>query len=160
MAFDMFLELEGIKGEARDTTHKDKIEILAYSCGVSQSGTTHSGSGGGAGKASFQDISITKYLDKSSPVLLGNCSTGKHIASGKVIVRKAGDKPLEYLVFEMKEILVSSVSCGASGGEDRLTENVTLNFAEFKVIYTPQKADGSGDAAVEFGFNIPENVKV
>ena len=40
----------------------------------------------------------------------------------------------------MKEVLVTSVSTGGSGGEDRLTENVTLNFAEFKVEYTPQKA--------------------
>ena len=39
------------------------------------------------------------------------------------------------------------LSTGGSGGEDRLTENVTLNFAEFKVEYTPQRADGTGDAA-------------
>lgn len=160
MAVDMFLELEGIKGESRDSVHADKIDILAYSWGMSQSGTTHSGTGGGAGKVSVQDLSITKFLDRSSPVLAGNCSTGKHIPSGKLIVRKAGETPLEYLVIELKEILISSVSTGASSGEDRLTENVTLNFAEYKIVYTPQKKDGSGDAAVEFAFNIAENVKV
>lgn len=54
---------------------------------------------------------------------------------------------------------MSAVSTGGSGGEDRLTENVTLNFAEFKVEYTPQKADGSGEAAIEAVWNIAENTK-
>jgi type VI secretion system secreted protein Hcp len=60
----------------------------------------------------------------------------------------------------MKEIIITSISIGGSGGEDRLTENVTLNFAEYKTEYAPQKPDGSGDAAVEAAFNIAENAKV
>jgi type VI secretion system secreted protein Hcp len=57
----------------------------------------------------------------------------------------------------MNDVLVTSVSTGGSGGDDRLTENVTLNFAKFKYEYTPQKPDGSGDATVEFGFDIAAN---
>ena len=44
----------------------------------------------------------------------------------------------------MKDVLISSVSTGGSGGEDRLTENVSLNFAEVGVRYIEQKPDGSG----------------
>jgi type VI secretion system secreted protein Hcp len=72
-------------------------------------------------------------------------------------VRKAGDKPLEYVKITMTDALVTSVSTGGSGGEDRLTENVTLNFAKFKYEYTPQKATGAGDATVDFGFDIATN---
>jgi type VI secretion system secreted protein Hcp len=57
----------------------------------------------------------------------------------------------------MEEVMVTSVSTGGSGGEDRLTENVTLNFAKVKYEYTPQKADGSGDATVEFAFDVAAN---
>jgi len=53
--------------------------------------------------------------------------------------------------------MVTSVSTGGSGGEDRLTENVTLNFAKVKFEYTPQKGDGSGDATVNFAFDIAAN---
>jgi len=42
-------------------------------------------------------------------------------------------------------------------GEDRLTENVTLNFAKVNVDYTPQKADGSADTAIPFGWDIAAN---
>ena len=62
------------------------------------------------------------------------------------------------MIITMKDGLVSSVSTGGSGGEDRLTENITLNFKEFKSEYVPQKPDGSGDASVIVGWNIAENV--
>lgn len=157
MAVDMFLELKGVKGESQDKIHKDKIDVLAWSWGVSQSGSFHVGGGGGAGKASFQDISVTKWVDKSSSSLMRMCANGEHIPSGKLIVRKAGKKPLEYIVMELKKVMVTSVSTGGSGGEDRLTENITLNFAELDYVYKPQKADGSPDGEMPFKANIPLN---
>ncbi|WP_029524702.1 Hcp family type VI secretion system effector [Polaromonas glacialis] len=159
MAVDMFLKLDDIKGESRDSKHKDEVDVLAWSWGLSQSGTTHMGGGGGAGKVNVQDLSLTKYVDKSTPNLIMATCNGKHYKEALLTVRKAGDKPLEYIKVTMKEVLISSVSTGGSGGEDRLTENVTLNFAAFKVEYTPQKSDGTGDAAIEAVWNIAENVK-
>jgi type VI secretion system secreted protein Hcp len=146
MAVDMFLKLDGVKGEAQDDKHKQEIDVLAWSWGMSQSGTMHTGGGGGGGKVSVQDISVTKWLDKSSPVLMQYCSSGKQFQQGVLTVRKAGGKePLEYLIITVKDIIVTSVSTGGSGGEDRLTENVSLNFAEVKVEYQAQKPDGSAD---------------
>lgn len=160
MAVDIFLKIDDVKGESVDSTHKDEIDVLAWSWGASQSGTTHVGGGGGSGKVSVNDLSVTKWIDKSSPTLLLSCCSGKHYKQGLLTVRKAGEKPLEYLKLTMKELIISSITSGGSGGEDRLTENLTLNFAEFKIEYTPQKPDGSGDAAVEAAWNIAENVKV
>jgi len=157
MAVDMFLKIDDIKGESRDSKHAGEIDVLAWSWGLSQSGTTHSGGGGGAGKVNVQDLSITKYVDKGSTTLIKACCNGKHFKEATLTVRKAGEKPLEYLKITLKEIIIANVSTGGSGGEDRLTENITLNFAEFKTEYTPQKADGSGDAAVDVSWNIAEN---
>jgi type VI secretion system secreted protein Hcp len=157
MAADMFLKLDDLKGESKDSKHKEAMDVLAWSWGMSQSGSTHLGTGGGAGKVSVQDISLTKYVDKASPNLLKFCCSGKHFKEGVLTVRKAGEKPVEYIKITMKEVIIASVSTGGSGGEDRLTENVTLNFAEFKFEYTPQKDDGSGGSAVEAHWNIPAN---
>lgn len=158
MAVDMFLDIEGeIAGESQDKTHKDTIDILAWSWGMSQSGSFHTGGGGGAGKANFQDISVTKWIDKASPVLMLYCANGDHFPSAKLTVRKAGKTPLEYLIIEMKKVLITSVSTGGSGGEDKLTENVSLNFAEAKVTYTEQKPDGSEGLKPEFGWDIAAN---
>ena len=159
MAVDMFIKLDDVKGESRDSKHKDEIDVLAWSCGASNAGTTHTGGGGGAGKVNVQDLSFTKWVDKASPNLIMSSCNGKHYKQAMLTVRKAGENPLEYLKVSMKEVLVSSVSTGGSGGEDRLTENITLNFSWFKVEYTPQKADGTGEAAVEMAWNIAENTR-
>jgi type VI secretion system secreted protein Hcp len=159
MAVDMFLKLATIKGESKDSKHKEEMDVLAWSWGMSQSGSTHSGTGGGSGKVSVQDISVTKYVDKASPNLLKYCCNGKHFADAVLTVRKAGENPVEYIKITMKEILISAVSTGGSGGEDKLTENVTLNFADFKFEYTPQKDDGSADSAIEALWNIPANAE-
>lgn len=157
MSVDMFLQIEGVEGESVDKSHNGEIDVLAWSWGMNQSGSMHIGGGGGAGKVAIQDIQVTKYVDKSTPNLIGACCTGKHYKQAKLTVRKAGATPVEYLVITMSDLLVSSVSTGGSGGEDRLTENITLNFAKVSVEYTPQAKDGSAGATVETGFNIEEN---
>jgi type VI secretion system secreted protein Hcp len=160
MAVDMFLKIDGVDGESEDDGHKKSIDVLAFSWGMSQSGSMHIGGGGGSGKVNVQDMSITKFLDKSSAELVKRCCSGKHFPTVLLTCRKAGDKPVEYYKVTMEEVLISSVSEGASGGEDQQTENITLNFAKVKVEYTPQKEDGSPDAAIVAGWNIRANVEM
>lgn len=157
MAVDMFLKIDDIKGESADKTHKESIDVLSWSWGLSQSGSTHVGTGGGAGKVNVQDLSFTKHIDSSSPNLMKMCCNGKHFKQALLTVRKAGEHPLEYLKIKLVDVLISAVSTGGSGGEDRLTENVTLNFGKFEVIYTPQTATGAGGANITVAWNIPAN---
>jgi type VI secretion system secreted protein Hcp len=160
MAVDMFLKLAGeIEGESQDSKHKGEIDILAWSWGMSQSGSFHTGGGGGGGKASFQDISITKWVDSSSAVLMLYCANGDHFEKAQLVVRKAGKQPLEYIIIDMEMVMITSVSTGGSGGEDKLTENVTLNFAKINVSYSEQKPDGSGMPAKIFAWDIAGNVQ-
>jgi type VI secretion system secreted protein Hcp len=158
MSMDQFLNITGeIEGESKDGSHTGEIDILAWSWGISNAGSFHVGGGGGSGKANFQDISFTKYLDKSSPTLQLFCANGDHFPTAVLTVRKSGKKPLEYVVITMSNVLVTSVSTGGSGGEDRLTENVTFNFEQVEVKYTEQTAGGDPGAVKEFKWNIGAN---
>lgn len=161
MAVDMFLWVKGevIKGESKDKIYSAKkaIDVLAYSWGVSQSGTFHGGGGGGAGKANFQDVSITSWMDAATVQFIQACGKGTHIDEMTLVCRKAGDKPLEFFTAVMKNCLVSSVSIGGSGGEDRQTANVSLNFAIVELKYVEQDAKGKDKPPVEFKYNIQEN---
>jgi len=159
MAVDMFLELDGVKGESVDKAHKDKIDILSWQWGLSNGGTFHHGSGGGAGKASFADISVTKYVDAASPNIMLFCANGKHFAKGKIIVRKAGENPLEYLTVSFEKALVTAYSTGGSGGAQRITENVTLNFAKVKIEYVTQNEKGGKGTPQAFAWDIAANAK-
>jgi type VI secretion system secreted protein Hcp len=158
MAVDMFLKLDGIKGESQDHKHKDEIHIESFSWGMSQTGAHGTGGGGGAGKVAIHDISVTKFLDKSSTALMLHCCDGKHIKEGLITVRKAGEKPVEYLKIKLTDILISGVQ-HAGHGSDLLTENLTLNFAKFAVDYTAQKADGTPDSPVTMGWDVKANQK-
>lgn len=160
MSVDMFLDLDGVKGESVDKAHKGKIDILAWQWGLSNTGTFHHGSGGGAGKASFNDITITKYIDAASPNIMLFCANGKHFAKGKIIVRKAGgDSALEYLTIEFDQVLVTSYATGGSGGLERLTETLSLNFAKVKVEYTTQSDKGGKGTPQVFSWDISANSK-
>ncbi len=157
-AVDMFLDLgPGIPGESTDAVHAKQVDVLAWSWGMSNSGTTHMGGGGGAGKANVQDLSLTKYVDKASPLLMLNCATGAHLDQATLIVRKAGLNPIEYIKITMTEVMVTSVSTGGSGGEDRLTENVTLNFAKVKFEYVPMTGKGTPEKPILFEYDIAAN---
>lgn len=158
MAVDMFIKIGTVAGESRDKTHKGDIDVLAWSWGCSNSGTAHTGGGGGAGKANVQDLSFTKYVDKASPTLILASLKGTHFEEATLVVRKAGDTPLEYLKITLTEVLVTSVSTGGSGGEDRLTENVSLNFAKIKYAYQPQDAKGAKDGGeIPITFDVAQN---
>lgn len=161
MAFDIFMKIKGIEGESQDAKHKNEIDVLAWSWGVSQAGSFGAGGGGGAGKVNVQDLSFTKYIDKSSPDLMLHCCSGKHIPETILVCRKAGgDNPLEYLTIKLTDVLVTSVSTGGSGGEDRLTENVSLNFAKVNVDYKEQTAKGGVGATPKMGWDVKANQKL
>lgn len=161
MAVDIFLKVEGppIKGEALDDKHKDEIDVLAWSWSLSNSGNAQIGGGAGAGKVNVNDLSITKFVDKATTDLFLSTANGQHHETVTLTVRKAGTTPVEYVKITLSEVLVTSLSTGGSGGEDRLTENISLNFAKVKVEYTPQKADGSAEATQEIIWDISKNVK-
>jgi type VI secretion system secreted protein Hcp len=74
-----------------------------------------------------------------------------------LLARKAGEGQKRYIQITMNEVLVTSVSTGGSGGEDRLTENVTLNFAKVKFSYAPQKGTGEVEADKDFEWDIAGN---
>lgn len=156
MAVDMFMEIATVVGETKDSVFKTKnaIDVLAWSWGMSNSGNAHLGGGMGAGVVNVQDISFTKYMDKASPILMKSTCTGDHFASATLSLRKAGTTPLIYYVVKMTDVLITSLSTGGSGGEDRFTENVTLNFAKFEVQYFPQKQDGTADPVIPMTYDI------
>jgi len=156
MASDIFAKIGDIKGESLDAKHKDEVEVLSWSWGVSQTGNLPQGSGGGSGKASFSDVQFTHHIDKASPLLMKACATGMHIKDATITARKAGKGQQEYLIFKMNDILITSVQPALTGSESSI-ESVSLQAAKVDLEYKPQKPDGSLDAGVHFKYDIKLN---
>ena len=156
MASDIFAKIGDIKGESLDDKHKDEVEVLSWSWGVTSSGAIAGGGGGaGVGKASFHDLSFTHHIDKASPVLMQACATGVHLKEATITTRKSGKGHQEFLIIKMNDVIVTAVTHGS--GESGSSESVSLAFAKVNVEYKPQKADGSLDAGIHFKYDIKAN---
>jgi type VI secretion system secreted protein Hcp len=149
-AVDMFLELDGIEGESSSVHYPGAIDVLAWSWGASREANK---------PPNLQNISVTKYVDQSSPVLFSRLTTGVAIPAGTLTVVKPGTPPAPYLRLCMTGLRVTSISTGGSGGEDRLTENVSLSFSTIVMAYQRQKADGTLGPLVSAGWNLVDKIQ-
>jgi type VI secretion system secreted protein Hcp len=150
----IFARIGTIKGESRDARHKDEIEVLSWSWGVSQSGNPGHGAGGGAGRAAFHDFTFTHHVDKASPLLMKACATGEHLRDATVTVRRAGAGQADHLIITMTDLVVTSVSMTVGVEGDTTAESVVLAFAKVDLEYKPQKPDGSLEAGVHFTYDV------
>lgn len=144
-AVDMYLELEGIKGPSKVTGYEEAFDILAWTWGMSSTSNLHYGLAVGIGKANFQDISLTKYVDSSSSNLYQALVKGTIISKGSLTVLQGGEKPYVSTRIEFDNLIISSSATGGSGGEDVLTENFTLNFQKFCI------QNGTAEVPIEEG---------
>ena len=154
-ASDYLLEIDGIKGESKDSKHKDTIHIESFSWGATNSGAHSSGGGGGAGKVSFQDLHFTTTVNKSSPLLAKACATGQHIKKATLFVRKAGKDQGDYYVIKLTDILVSSYQNGPSEHSDAVpTDQFSLNFTKIEFSYKPELSNGALGAPVTATYDL------
>lgn len=160
MVANIFLEVDGVEGESVVEGFVGKIDIVSWNWGMSQPATFQTGSGGGSSKPNVQDLSLTKYLDKATTPMMQKLCKGTHFEKAKLTVRKVtGDTPLDYLVIEMRKVIMSSYSTGAGmGSDDRIMENLTLNFASFTMTYKTQGDDGVESGSVPVTYDIAGSV--
>lgn len=160
-AVSIYLKLDDgkIAGESLNANHKGEIEVLSMGFGGSNSGSTHLGGGGGAGKANVTDIQLFKYNDKSTPELIRRVMTGEPIEKAEIAFveseLKTGERPV--VTISLNNILVTSHASGGSGGEDRLTESFTLNFAEFTYQTFSYSSTGQPTDSPSMTWNIAAN---
>ena len=158
MAVDFFLRMDKLQGESRDSKHKDEIEILGWTFGASQTGTSGQGGGSGTGQVEIHDVEIKKYLDRASPTLYKLCAIGDHIATADLTCRKAGGEQLEYLKVRLEEILITSYKVDGDPKVDRIVETIRLNFTRSALTYTQQTEKGQGGAPISGGWDCSKKV--
>lgn len=114
-----YIKLDGIDGESSERNHKGWIELDSMSFAAAPVTTP-------TGRVTFNDFTITKKIDKASPVLFKACASGKHFASVTIVAaRKAGGQQQDYLKFKLTDAIISSISEGTSSDGTPL-ESITV----------------------------------
>ncbi len=140
----IYMQIEGIEGDVTAENFRGWFEVYSFSWGV----TNHSvggGSGGGAGRATFSDLSVMKPAGKGSPSLFVNCASGRHFQRAEVdVVLVTEGAPPVYEKFLLTDCLITSYQISGSGGE-RPTESLSLNFTKIEFRQLVQNQEGVFD---------------
>ena len=160
MAIDVYLQIDGIKGESSDSGHKDWIECSSVNWGVLQpkSATASSSGGHTAERCEHTAITIDKLADLATPLLLQNCSSGKTIPKAKFEFLRAdgqGER-IKYFEIELINVLISSVAPSVSEG-DILKETIALKYSQVKWKYVQQKISGGSGGNTSGGWDLSTN---
>lgn len=136
----MYLKIPGIIGGSAALGYVGALDVLAFSWGGSNPTIVAAG-GGGGGKPIIQDLSFTAYADTATSPLIQKMLTGFINSSAVLtVVSPTTGGGTSKDVYTLTNALVSSVSLGGSGGEDRLTVNYSLNFGALNFLISGKHA--------------------
>ena len=160
MAIDVYLHIDGIKGESADERHKDWIECKSVSWAVEQPRSATSSTAGGhtAERCEHREVVITKLADLASPILLQTCAAGRTIPKAKLEFMRAdaqGER-VKYFEIELDNVLIGAVSPSVSEG-DILTEEVGFKFSKVRWKYTQQRIAGGTGGNTSGGWDLAAN---
>jgi type VI secretion system Hcp family effector len=143
MAFDAFIKIEGIPGEALDEKYRNWIEVSGYSFSTYQSTSATASSAGGAtaGRTTLSHFTFTK----------ASCA-GEHLKEVTLVLSRAGTDKLKYYEIVLEEVIIADYTQNAAAGIP--VEIVQLNYGRIKTLYTQQKrSDGAGGGNIAGGWD-------
>lgn len=160
MAADIYLQLDGIKGESADSKHAGWLECLHVEWGVVQPRSSTASTGGGhtAERAELHDVTFIKRADLATPVLLQTCSAGRTIPRAKLEFMRADGNGvrIKYFEIELENVLLSHVQASIQTG-DILAESVGLKYSKIKWQYTQQRIGGGTGGNTAGGWDLAAN---
>ena len=157
MAWDAYLHLEGIKGEATRKGHEEDIPLKSFSLGGSLPIISAPGQPlQVAGRAQLSGFHFTKRSDGASPALFNAMCNNKKFPDAKVTFYRAGSETsVPYIEYEFKNVVLADLNwSGADGGEGIPEEAGSFYFGYIKVIYTVPNPDGTKKGVLEAEYNV------
>lgn len=160
MAIDVYLQIDGIKGESSDSAHTGWIEVTSAQLGVTQPKSATSSTAGGhtAERCEHSSIALTKLADLSTPILMQTCSAGRTIPKARLEFMRADSQGerLKYYEIELENVIVSSIHQLVHEG-DVLHDNFALKYSKIKWKYTQQKISGGAGGNTSGGWDLSNN---
>jgi len=137
------------------------FEVEDYSFDIEQVLNIGSQStGAGAGKITFNPFSITRKIDRSSPILFDMACSGTAFKQVSLALRKSAggmQSGVIFLRFDFKLAAVKTISW--SHDDEAPKETTTFEYGGMLIRYCQQNANGSLNTAIPGGWNRVKNVQ-
>jgi len=161
MGFNGFANFGDIKGESTDKEHKDWVMVLKYDHAVTQPPSYSQKTAGGrsAEEVNHSEFTIVKLLDAATPKLHEAACKGTHLPEVVIEVwRAGGDKPVKYMEYKLKEVLISGVISNGDPGHTAgfPTETIKMTYGAIEWTYTKQKPDGTAAGNVAAKWSVAQ----
>lgn len=159
MAVDIFVKLEGIPGESRDSRFKDCIEAEGVSWGaMMQLVDSRSNGWQVSGRGTIEPLVLTRRTDKATPKLFEYNLTSKPIPEVRITFNRATGDKQKFFEILMKNAVVSRISFDA-GMNGLPSERVELAAGVYTVTYTEtDQKTGLPKGEVMFQWNVTANI--
>ncbi|PEQ14583.1 hypothetical protein B2G71_03160 [Novosphingobium sp. PC22D] len=146
-----------VKGEIEIAGFEDWIELTSYAWGGSQPGSFQTGGRAGTeGKVAFQDLSVEKFVDASTGIIIEKMATGTHFDKIRLVqtaMANGQNRIIFDVVFE-HVIVTSYMTSGGAGQGAFIPESVTFGYTSFKIEFERRSNDGNRIAMVDAQFNL------
>jgi type VI protein secretion system component Hcp len=130
-----YVLIDGFNGGSTDKAHLGWFEISDFNIDASATSNIQNGPGGGAGSATFGDLSITTDGDVALPSLLARSAPGTHLTGVKIEGVTANDTPVYDL--EVANVLISKI-------DDTQTPGYSIDFNYNEIGLTTKGQNSSG----------------
>ncbi|HTN49672.1 MAG TPA: type VI secretion system tube protein Hcp [Burkholderiaceae bacterium] len=151
---DFFLKLDAerggvIKGEAQDREHKDEIDVVGWSWGMS---APTSAAGNRKARATIHQLCVRKRIDSASTALMAAVAQNGKLKTAVLTARRAGGGQIDFLRVTLRNAFLTSIEVAADGGEQGTgtLEDLKISFETIKVEYVPQGPDGAKRGSTSF----------
>ncbi|MGJ4856833.1 Hcp family type VI secretion system effector [Labrys sp. KB_33_2] len=139
----IYLQLDGIQGDATQEQHKKWMDIEAIHWNVSRNMNTSAGSAANreASEPTISEVILTKVSDSSSTRLFQEACSGRTGKTAVIHLVSTGSPGNTYIEYTLTNTLLANYSVDSNG--DRPVETIRLNFTKMQVKYTPYGEDNS-----------------
>ncbi len=139
-AFKAYVRIEPIKGDSNDPEHKDWIQAISFSWGVSNPNSGSPG-GGGSDSPAFTDFEIVHKMDLSSPKLALAVCNGQHIKE-VILDLCQPDNGRIFMEYRFEDVILTSLNpAGEVKSGEIPMEQFGFTYRRVEWRYYP--ADGS-----------------
>jgi type VI secretion system secreted protein Hcp len=156
----IYMKVPGADGSVTASGYEKWIELDSMQFGVGRMVTMDTGNlaNRASGLPSFSEITVSKATDDSTYGLLNDAILGKDGKTIELAVVEPGDKPTEYVKYELSDAIISSYSMSAAG--DRPHESVSISYAKVEVSFTTHDKANKGGGVPRVGYDLALGTKV
>jgi type VI secretion system secreted protein Hcp len=151
----IYLKIDSIKGNCTDQGYVDQIMVNSFSHSMHLNLTGHpKNSDRTSGGPQFSEMSFSKVMDSSTPLLYAACAGAKPLGTVVVsVTRDENDKPMNTVVYNLGEAMISNISTSGSV-HGMPQESFSINFTSITSQVTAQKTDSTKKGVAPFGWDL------